>query len=158
MESVSNRMHRCYYYLLGFWVLLLYPGLPPLDYLEMLSLHPTRKRWNQRPEIWWPKWGCSDLSGVLSPLPQAAAMVVKRWHPDSSRKKRSFSHWTNATVWHWLCFCLQSFPTLLLFLNLLLQLPHDTVPSKHHVLLFVCLSFVSLGPHLRHMEVPRLGV
>ena len=24
--------------------------------------------------------------------------------------------------------------------------------------LFVCLSFVFLGPHLRHMEVPRLGV
>ena len=24
--------------------------------------------------------------------------------------------------------------------------------------LFVCLFFVFLGPHLKHMEVPRLGV
>ena len=33
----------------------------------------------------------------------------------------------------------------------------STIPIKI-LFLIICLSFVFLGPHLRHMEVPRLGV
>ena len=45
------------------------------------------------------------------------------------------------------------------FSNLLRQLNLQLSSlGRSHKMLFMCVCFVSLGPHPRHMEVPRLGV